>query len=311
MAYNKYITTTTQLFIYNQNVYTMKTTFKKVNSFKDVKTGTVYSTTNFRMFKTLKFNRGRDNSIEPKRVQDFKKLHERGEYFTDVIHLFVNLYGVIIDGHHKLEMHKSIKLPINFTVLPQAEFNEGTEIEILGAIARFNAKTSKWDANAHFDTALKCGEPVALEIAKLKAKYDLKYGFKKNLLTAGRIHTLIKEDPTALKSTLKTVEDYCDKSMIVSMSDKKFKKEFDFVCAVLSAVNDWNEVHKQDSFVTPFFVIRAVMPKVWDNELNMEKFYHNMQKKGLYISNTLNAVKAWADEVSAMRIKKTETVGSW
>ena len=289
----------------------MKTTFKSVNSFEKVKVGTTYSTTNFKMFKTLKFNRGRDNGIEPKRVQDFKKLYERGEYFTQVIHLFVNLYGVIIDGHHKLAMHKELNLPINFTVLPQAEFNEGTEIQILGAIARFNAKTSKWDANAHFDTALKCGEPVALAIAKLKAKYDLKHGFKRNLLTAGRIHTLIKEDQTALKSTLKTVEDYCDKSLLNAMSDKKFEKEFEFVCAVLYSVNEWNAVHKKDSFVTPFFVIRAVMPKIWDNELNMEKFYHNMTKRGLYISNTLNAVKLWADEVSAMKPKKTEVLTTW
>jgi len=298
----------------------LKFFYPKVKNFAEAKTvGQTYSTTNFKMFKTFKFNRGCDNGIEPKRLNEFIKLYialiknlPELQYLTGIIHVYVNLKGFVVDGHHKLELHKLYGIPVNFVILAEKKFNEGTDIEIMAAIANFNAKTSKWDGVAHFKTALQFREPLALAIRELKAIYETKYGFKKNLLTPSRIFVLLTEERKGLSSQSKNVEDYCKSELVEVMSTNKFKNEFDFVCAVLKYVTDWNKTYKNIADITPFFIIRHIMPMIWDNELNMKKFYHNMTKTGfMKVSNTMGGIGAWVEEITSKRTKKDEIYTSW
>ena len=277
----------------------------------------VYTTTDFSKFKPLKFNRGRDNGIEPKRLAEFHRIYEKGEYFHDIIHVCVNLNFDVVDGLHHLTLHNDLKkkgiiVPLNFAVLPQKEFNEGTPAQKLAAVARYNAKTSKWDATAHFETAIKCKEKLALEIARVKAVYEAKYPFKKNLLTPSRIYAMITEDKKGLSSQSKTVEDYCKSELVKVMSADKFKNEFDFACAVMAKVVAHNKVYEDVAFINPFFVVRNVMPLIWDNELNMRKFYHNLNKRGFMgVSNTMSGIRTFVDEVAKMKPRKDEVLMSW
>ena len=277
----------------------------------------VYTTTDFSQFKPLKFNRGRDNGIEPKRLADFHRIYERGEYFFDIIHVCVNLDLEVVDGLHHLTLHDDLKkmgiiVPLNFAVLPQKEFNEGTPAQKLSAVARYNAKTSKWDATAHFETAIKCKEKLALEIAKLKAVYEAKYPFKKNLLTPSRIYAMVTEDKKGLSSQSKTVEDYCKSELVKVMSADKFKKEFDFACAVMGKVVAHNKLYEEVAFINPFFVVRNVMPLVWDNEVNMERFYYQLNERGFKeVSNTMKGIRIFVNELAELsRLKKSLSM-SW
>ena len=256
------------------------------------------------MFKTLKYNRGEDNGIDPVRLAKFKKLYESGEYFMHVIHVYVNMFGVIIDGHHKLALHKLFNIPVNFTILTQPEFNVGTDIQIMGAIARFNAITSKWDGKAHYNTALKLGLPLAIKIQELKAEYDTKYNLDGRILTPTRIYALLSCDKKRLESSLVSVEDYVNDGLLVNVHTEKFRTEMNFVCTVLKELQEWNVIYEETAKIVPFNMIRAAMPSVWDSELNMEKFMEEVQAvKFKNVANTVKGCIAYTKRIQTKLLK--------
>lgn len=278
-----------------------------VKTFADAKQDVVNSTTNFGMFKTLKYNRGEDDGIDTTRLNKFKKLFENDEYFKHIIHVFVNLMGYVIDGHHKLALHKwlaeqGIIVPINFVILTEPEFNEKDEVKLMGAIARYNAITSKWDSKAHFNTALKMGLPLAIEIENIQARCRTEYGVDGRFLSANRIYSLLSHDKKRLESNLVSVEDYVNEDLVEVAKTEEFEKELKFVCSVLKELQEWNRVYELTAKIEPFNMIRAAMPKVWGNMLNMEMFLEEIQgmefnKRFRNVSNTVKACREYTKKL--------------
>jgi hypothetical protein len=165
--------------------------------------------------------------------------------------------------------------------LTQAEYNEGTLLQKIGAIARRNAVTSKWDSKAHFNVALKLRLPLAIAIQNLKAEYMRKYSTDGRMITPSRIFAILTSDSKWLNSDLVTVEDYGKEELIPVMSTEKFKKEFEFVCKVINYLTEWNCVYEETAKITQFNMIRATMPMIWDNMLNMDKFLAEIESKEL------------------------------
>lgn len=262
-----------------------------------------FSTLNFGMFKKLEFNRGQDNGIDVNRSQRFVKLFLDGQYFTDEIHVIVNREMETVDGHHHLDAHErlfemGIELPINFTRTLEKAFNEGTQIKKAGGVARRNAINSKWDGMAHFNTALKFGIPLALEIQKLKAEAAYEYGIDKRMMSSSRIFSLLTSDLKRLNSDLVSVEEYDRPDLIAVLSTEKFKKEFGFVCKVINELNKWNEDYSESAKIIPFNMIRAVMPMVWGNMLNMDMFLAEIQtKRFANVSNTVKGCTTYAKKI--------------
>ncbi|MBN1117783.1 MAG: hypothetical protein JXA77_11295 [Bacteroidales bacterium] len=278
----------------------IRSTYPMVNSPEEVNVNGKYSTLNFGMFKKLQYNRGEDTGIDANRLNRFKKLYYNNEYFNDELHLFVNEAMEVIDGHHKLALHiylfeNGIKLPINFTVLTQAEYNEGTPIQKMGAIARRNAVTSKWDSKAHFNVALKLQLPLAIAIQNLKAEGLCIDG---RMMTAPRIFALLTSDTKRLNSELVSVEEYDRPDLIDVMSTEKFKKEYEFVCNVINELIKWNKDYEETAKIIPFNMIRAIMPMVWENMLNMDKFVGEIQtKRFANVSNTVKGCTVYAKKI--------------
>jgi hypothetical protein len=205
---------------------------------------------------------------------------------------------VVIDGHHKLRLHEELNIPVNFTVLTQPEFNDGTDIQIMGAIARFNAITSKWDSKAHYNTALKYGLTLAVKIQELKAEYDQKYELDGRILTPTRIYALLSCDKKRLESNLVAVEDYANDDLLKNVNTVKFRSEMNFVCTVLKELQEWNVIYEETAKILPFNMIRATMPSVWDNELNMEKFMEEIQcVKFKNVANTVKGCIAYTKRI--------------
>ncbi len=279
-------------------------TYPLVSSPAEVDVNGKFSTLNFEMFKPLQYNRGIDTGIDVNRLTRFKKLYENDEYFRDEIHLIVNKAMEIIDGHHHWELHKWLKaqgidLPINFTITVEKEFNEGTLLQKIGAIARRNAITSKWDNKAHFDIATKLGLPLAIAIENIKAEFCKKYNTDSRMITPSRIFALLKSDKNWLNSGLVTVEDYGDESLIEVMKTDKFKKEFEFMIKIINYIVEWNKAYLETSKILPFNMIRAIMPMVWDNMLNMDKFLQYVESKENHlkfkgVSNTVYGCSVYA-----------------
>ena len=278
----------------------IKSTYPMVSSPNEVNDNSKFSTLNFGMFKTLQFNRGEDTGIDVNRLQRFRKLYENGEYFEDEIHVTVNKEMEVVDGHHHLENHirlaeDGIMLPINFTRTLQKEFNEGTQIQKAGAVARRNAINSKWDSKAHFQTALKFRLPLAVAIQILRSECICS---DTRMITPNRIYALLASDNKRLNSELVTVEDYDNDELIAVMSTDKFKKEFQFVCNVINELIKWNKDYEETAKMLPFNMIRAIMPMVWDNMLNMDKFLAEIEtKRFANVSNTVKGCTLYAKKI--------------
>lgn len=282
----------------------IKSAYPLVSSKAEVTENGKFSTLNFDMFIPLQYNRGIDTGIDINRLNRFKKMYQNDEYFMKEIHLIVNKAMEIIDGHHHWALHKwllaqGIELPINFTITIEDEFNEGTLLQKIGAIARRNAVTSKWDNKAHFDIALKLGLPLAIAIQNIKAEYCTKYNTDSRMITPSRIFALLKSDKHWLNSGLVTVEDYDNNSLIEVMKSDKFKKEFEFMIKMINYIIEWNKVYLATSKIIPFNMIRAIMPMVWDNMLNTNKFLNYVDSKEFHlrfkgVSNTVHGCSVYA-----------------
>jgi len=277
---------------------TVKNYYKSVSSLPEAKVGKIHSTTNYTMFHTLKYNRGADNGVDQLRLAKFRKLIEKNQFFFSWVNVVINLSGLIVDGHHRFAVLQELGLPINFIITPEPELNETNEIKLMGAISRLNAVDSKWNAKSHFDVALKSGLPLAIAIAELKAGLGNKYDIDNRVLREGRIFALITQDKKGLESRLVSVEDYANDNVLELMSKTTFITEFDFVCQIMEEIKAWNVIYKDSAKINEFFMIRAVMPLVWDNMLNMDMFLAEIKKvKFPNVANTKNGCKVYIQKI--------------
>jgi len=286
-----------------------ETNFQNVKSTKNCAIGTTYSTTNYKMFKFLKFNRGADNSIVPAKVAVFKKLYESGNFFMDICHVLINLSDEVCDGHHKLVMAEAIGIPINFQITAQPQFNSPNLSDKLNAISKYNAMSSKWDGRANFDSAVQTKEPLALAILKLQGEINIKYGINPKMLTASRIVAIITKCENGLAGKSLERESYCNKETLKLMQTDNFDSEMEFVCNVIKYVLSHNEKNPE---ITPFHVIRNIMPNVWNNVANMKWFYHNMVKMGFKdVGDTMRKVGIRVDEMSTKKLHRDIELITW
>lgn len=286
-----------------------ESSFQNVKSTKNCAIGTTYRTTNYKMFKFLKFNRGADNSIIPLRVAAFKKLYEEGNFYEDICHVLINLSDELCDGHHKLTMAEAIGIPVNFQITAQPQFNSPNLSDKLNAISKYNAMSSKWDGRANFDSAVQTKEPLALAILKMQGELNIKYGINPKMLTASRIVAIIKCNEIGLAGKSLEREAYCSKETLKVMQIEKFKTEMEFVCNVIKYVLSHNERNPE---ITPFYVIRNIMPNVWNSVANMKWFYHNMVKMGFKdVGNTMKKVGKRVEEMSAKKLHKDVELITW
>jgi hypothetical protein len=276
----------------------VKMYFTECNDVSIAKCDTIYSTTNCGgkndtgMFKLLQYNRGEDNGIETKRLNDFKKIVKENKFFFTWINVVINESGVIVDGHHRFQLLKELGLPVNFIITAEKKFNpeydpKGTKL--LSAIATLNAVDSKWNGTHHFNAAVKCGVQLAVEIKMQKALFDNKMDIDRKQVTGGRIFNLIKKNVKGLQSTLVDVTDYEDATLIERLVSDDFKKELEFVYGIMSVAKRFNDANKNKKRITGYKIVAAAMPLVWNNELNMDKFL-----KAVEIYEFNNVADSWS-----------------
>ncbi len=291
---------------------TVKCIYPMINTVEELekcdKLGT-YSTLNFDLFEMLEFNRGEDNGIDPVKMRDFEELYAKGEYMCEDVQVIINKNRKIIDGTHKHELHRRHVIPINFRFTQIPELNSDDPVILYEAVARINAINSKWNSKAHFNTALKLKLPLALEIEKIQAYYNNEYGLDGRTLSCNRVYSLLTHDKSRLESNMVTVKDYANKELIERVDTPEFKREMHFVCTLLQELQEWNKVYEETAKMTTFHMIRAAMPYVWDNMLNMEMFIDEIRgvefpKRFKDTANTVKGCVAFTNRIQQKLLKK-------
>ena len=290
----------------------LKSTYPMINTIKELekcdKNG-IYSTLNFEMFEMLEFNRGEDNGIESNKMREFERLLANGDYMADELQVIINKHRKVIDGTHKNELHRRHNIPINFRFTQIPELNSTDPVVLYEAVARINAINPKWNSKAHFNTAIKLNLKLALEIEKIQAEYNEKYDLDGRTLSSNRVYSLLAHDKARLESNMVTVKDYANEELIKRINTSKFKREMHFVCTMLHELQGWNKVYEETAKLTTFHMIRAAMPYVWDEMLNMEMFIDEIKsvdfpKRFKNISNTVKGCTAYTNRVQQKIMKK-------
>jgi len=266
--------------------------YPECNDSKNAKAECIYSTKDYSMFTPLKHNRGEDKGIESKRLNDFKRVVAENKFFFTWVNVIINKAGVVIDGHHRLQLLKELGLPINFIVTHEKKFNPKNDpngVKLLSAIAALNAVNSMWTGTQHFNAAVNSDLQLAVQIKLMKARFDVEFNIDRKQITGGRIFNLLKKNVSGLQSTLVDVSDYEDTSLIERLLSDDFEQELRFIYGIMKTAKNFNQENKNRKRITGFKVVAAAMPLVWDKELNMVKFL-----KAVEIYEFDNVADSWS-----------------
>lgn len=199
---------------------------QKVKSIKGVKLNTLLMTTNYSEFKRLKGNRG--VNVEQKRVKYFNDKITENQFFPLLGLIFVDVNGVIQEGHHRFESLKKAGKPIIFVVIPSMTIEE---------IATFNTNLpSKWDAENHLNSAMENGSKFAKNFFEIRAKIiSVVYGAKgsKNQLNVGEMFGLLTDNIKyfngGAKNTVKYSEFFNSEFETKALTEDYYNKLKNFV----------------------------------------------------------------------------------
>jgi len=259
----------------SQNLKLSRTDFPVVDSLDNLEVGRIYQTTNYAMLKPLKYNRGNKDGHLPERVAAIAKMIDSGEFMFDVIHVMVNLKGKTIDGNNRKATLKEKKLPVNFIITAEPRFNLDDESEILNNVSEYNAINSAWHDRDSYLSALSFNEPTAKAIFDLKTEISKNYGgIIGDMFTSSRIIVLATQSRTGLSSQKQSRRTYCSSEIADKINSDDFKKVITFACNVLKFVSETNPS------ITPWYVIRQLMPEIWKYDLSLKVVLSNMKKKG-------------------------------
>jgi len=271
--------------------------FPMVNSLDNLEVGKIYQTTNYDMLKSLKFNRGVEEGFLPERVQAITKMIDNGTFMYGVAHVLVNLCGVAIDGGNRKIGLKLRNKPVNFIITAEPRFNLDDESEILNNVSELNSINPVWFDNDAYKSALGYDEPTAVAIKDLKkviADSETFAGLE-DLFTPSRVIVLATKDKTGLSSKKQSRRVYCSHDIAQTIKSDDFKKLVDFTCNVL------NFVAVNNPSITPWFVIRQLMPHIWKYDLSLNVLLSNLTKRGFVgIDTKMAGIKDRVDYIVRM-----------
>lgn len=278
---------------YRDVVRDNKTGFPLVTSLVGLERGIVYTTYNYALIKNLTHNRGEDYSPQKKnkRSNEFIKLVNNNKFHWRISHCMINEEGECIDGNGKFICISSLNEPLNFTITDENVFNDVNPSNKLNAVSEF-ATNSSWQPKDNYLSALNAGELVAVEIDRMRNYFCAKYQIKKTILTPSRFIAVATKNLSGLAGQGQKRATYCNKEVLESFKTKEFADDFNLVIKICRFALDHTEI-------TPFFILRNVLPILWDKDKNLT---HDTVYKLLTAKDTIK-IKRVKTDVYGFRVE--------
>lgn len=205
------------------------------------KTGDVGITKDYSLFTPLELNRGRDNSIDPKRLANRIEVIKSGRFHRRY-NVLVNQFGFLLDGNHTFEALRILGMPIAYEVYP-TEYGNTTDRKILlGIVSEINSVDSRWSKVEMFKTAYMAGFPLAkvLQSEVLDINNSLKVFEKKKSVKPTWVYALLKRDADLFKSgdDLRNLENYNNPVLVKASKADQYltdKKHYIDLCNILNS----------------------------------------------------------------------------
>jgi hypothetical protein len=134
----------------------------------------ILNTTNYRQFKFLKGNR----VIVKSKINKLKKSYESGLNLFEYCPVLVNQDNYIIDGQHRFETCKELKLPVYYMVVKNITLLQ---------IAQLNSAANKWSIGDFFNCFIESGNKDYKTLQFFKEKYNIGLGSAVALLMYGSV----------------------------------------------------------------------------------------------------------------------------
>ncbi len=131
-------------------------------------------TNSAKMFRFVKGNR----QIVASKIKNLIKSYESGLNLFPYCPILVNNDNFVIDGQHRLETCKKLKLPIYYIVVPNMSILD---------IAKINAMTTKWSINDFFNCFVEGENKDYQTLQFFKDKYSLTVNVAVQLLMSGSL----------------------------------------------------------------------------------------------------------------------------
>jgi len=243
-----------------------------VKSFSNLEVGRIYKTKDYGIFNPLEYNRGETTGWQRKRVAKITKLIDSDKFYMEVCHVLVNLKGDAIDGNNRLQALKERGKYVNFMLTAQHQFNLSNDSEILNNVSDFNAINSSWSETDAFNSALQCLEASALEVEDVRNKVK-NLGQPLRAFTASRIVGIALQDATMINSKKQPRRMYCGNKIKNLILTDKFWEDFDTIVQIMNFAN--TSLGKDR-----WYAVKAMMPYIWNDNVNKDKFLSVMKKTG-------------------------------
>ncbi len=178
-------------------------------------------TYNYKMFKFIKGNR----PIVGAKINNLTKSYQSGLNLFPYCPVLVNKDNYVIDGQHRLETCKKLKLPVYYIVIPHVTLLQ---------IAQLNATATRWSINDFFNCFIQTGNTDYNTLRLFKEKYSLSVNMAVQLLMFGTASEggagsetfkngkfEVKHEAAARK-IMKAVSDYSEVAEPHALKDRSF-----------------------------------------------------------------------------------------
>jgi len=273
----------------------------KVSEFKDLASGVVYKSNNYKMFKTLSGNRGETKGVENSRVNGFVKLIKNGLFLSECSYILVNRNRVKLDGNNRSLALERCGESISFIITDDPMLNTTNQNDLLNAIALLNGKNSAWSQSHNFRSSLIKRVPMAVQLDKLRSEMVMNYNIGSGELTPSLMYGILNKKLNVDKK-LRSI--YDDKALTKVSKSVEFENDLMFVSSVIRFFKGTNiRSHK---------IYKWLMPLVWSGKIDRDSFYHNLVKYGFdVVSERKQFVLVTIDMLANKRISKGTKIVSW
>lgn len=288
-----------------------------MKQFKNLNSAEVQRTKLWDFFKPIEGNRGKTQKYDEKRVRNIIKIIESGNYYEELSIVIVNKKGIIIDGVHRVEALRRLKMFVYFRMLTSDLYNPKDPSDLMLVVSTINTYNPAWTAKEMFETALLLGNKLATLLDDLRCDVVTSNEFP---LVEGdiRINTmmvLVKRDPKQTHGRRVNFGDYyCDDKYLQYAQSPEFADEFKYVCKIIAFCKstEYDSVR----------ILEQLLNVMWtEPNFNRDVFHANIVTNGFKLSESVsNRAKAIRNKIldlgnkpltaKAKKVAKSVVVGN-
>ncbi len=255
--------------------------YREVNTLKGCKSNEIVKITNYKLIKTMPYNRGQIVGFDEKRVKGLIQIYESGRYYDEMSVIIVNKSGYPLNGNNRVEMAKRLGIPLLVRVLTAPIYNENLE-KLIEIITVYNSKNPAWSAREQFRTALLMENKLALQLDTLWSRIIANNPrLSVNSITKNQMIVMLKRNPAMTKATKVDYADFNNSDLWEYAKSEEFEEELKYISNIVS--------YFKDSPIQANGVLIQLFKFMWSNypKFNKERFWKNLLDYGFVLDNTL------------------------